>query len=715
MGAKPTRTSLVICTVVIALLAGCSGSTTEAEFLPSSMQNQSQPTVLGQPLGMPAGVDQELVALLADKLEQQLISQGGKGIADVTGEYVNPLTVTSVADDARLEWEYNNRGDYDLNGLVTVSDLTPIGIHFGKDSSAPDWAAASCADGNGNDLIEVGDITPIGQNFNSSVTNYVVEADIEGDDTWVPVANIPQSNGGPGSGTDWLHYSELIANGAYAQDFRVYAGPEASPLVPIEIDPTAFWVNLTASPTGGTEPLYVTFDVHVDNGTGPYSIHMEFGDGQTHDQIEPSIGHYEIEHMYVAGEWTASVAVTDATPEEKTDEIDISIEVWGGGNPLMNPGFWFTTEMEEGENFGAHSALALVDGRPMMIYTNDDSKEIVFAMANVAKPEDIETDWAKYTLDDGDNRGGTLDIAEVQGVPCVVYEDTLNQDIWFGAAHHEWPAGTWDWWIHEPDAMGFSEPQLAALDDGVEEDPILLYRTAGAVRFARSMVDGGLPQTGGTDPPPAGEWKVLDVASGNQYEFPRIAVFGGFPTIAFQEKHAGDNQLMYGHATSVTPDALADWMLYDIDDENTNSGAGIVLASVDGLPALGYQNTDINRFLKYAWADNANPGPSDWHKVIVRQESQTHVGEWLGMVGYDKLPLFSYINTGSGSEPGLQVSFPTSDPPVDQAFEHSILDPANGYFVNQETHMILLDDGNPAILYRTSEGLKFSYFKQIPL
>jgi len=652
--------------------------------------------------------------MLADRLEQQLLNQGGKGIADVSGEYVDPLKVTSVADDARLEWTYNNRGDYDLNGLVTVSDLTPIGVHFGKDSSAADWAAASCADGNGNGLIEVGDITPIGQNFNSSVTNYVVEADILGDDTWVPVANIPQSNGGPGPSSDWLIYSELITNGAYAQHFRVHAGPETSPLVPIEIDPTAFWVNLTGAPTEGTEPLHVTFDVHIDNGTPPYTIHMEFGDGQTYDNNAPGIGHYEVVHTYVEGLWPASVAVTDATPEEKTDQLEVLVEAWEGGNPLMNPGFWLTTKMEPGENFGAHSALALVDGRPMMIYTDDDAKEIVFAMATEPKPENLNQ-WTKYVVDDGDNRGGTLDIAEVQGVPCIVYEDTLNQDIWFGAAHHEWPAGIWDWWIHEPDVMGFSEPQLAALDDGVEEDPILLYRTAGAVRFARSMVDGGLPQTGGTDPPPAGEWKVLDVASGNQYEFPRIAVFGGLPTVAFQEKHAGDNQLMYGHATSVTPDALADWMFYDIDDENTNSGAGIVLASVDGLPAVGYQNTDINRFLKYAWADNANPGPSDWHRIIVRQEAQTHVGEWLGMVGYDKLPLFSYINTGSGSKPGLQVSFPTSDPPIDHGFDSDILDPADGYFVNGQTNMIVLDDGTPAILYRTSDGLKYCYFHEIPL
>jgi|GEM_PF-2450953 len=673
------------------------------------------PAVLGQSVAMPDGVEPDLMATLAAELERQLIAQGGKGIADIIGVYVDPLDVTAVADDARLEWVYNNKGDYNLDGFVTVSDLTPIGIHFDKDSSSPDWAAASCADGTNDGYITVGDITPIGQNFDSGVTNYVVEADVMGDDTWVPVANIPRANGGPGPDTDWLHYSELITNGAYAQYFRVYAGPEASPLVPIEIDPTAFWVNLTAAPTSGVEPVHVDFDVHIDNGAPPYAIHMEFGDGDVYDDTAPSIGHYEVEHTYVAGEWTASVAVTDNDAEEKTDEIDISVEAWGGGNPLMNPGFWVTYEMEEGANYGAHSAIALVDGRPMMIYTRDDADNIEFAMANVAKPESL-SDWTQYTLDSGEHRGGTLDIAEVQGVPCVVYENTLDQDIWFGAAHHANPAHDLDWWIHEPDIMGFREPQLAALDDGAEEDPILVYRTAGAVRFARSLVDGGLPTTGGTEPP-SGEWHVVDIASGNQYEYPRVAVFGGFPAIAFQEKSGGFNSLEYGYTETLTPDLPEDWTIYTVDDEEKNSGLGIVLTAVDGLPAIGYRDILYAGpdYLKYAWADTAIPGPGDWTSVIVRQEEEVHVGMNLSMVGYDKLPILCYINTSTQPSPGLEISYPNVDPPVNEAFDHALIAPAEGFFINEQTNMILLGDGTPVILYRTSEGLKFAYFEDIQL
>lgn len=696
----------VVAIAVIATSCGGSGSFT-------ATSTGDPPAVLGQTVAVPDGVEPDLMATLAAELERQLIAQGGKGIADVIGVYVDPLDVTAVADDARLEWVYNNKGDYNLDGFVTVSDLTPIGIHFDKNSSSPDWAAASCADGINDGYITVADITPIGQNFDSGVTNYVVEADVLGDETWVPVANIPRESGGPGFGTDWLHYSELITNGAYAQAFRVYAGPEASPLVPIEIDPTAFWVNLTAAPTSGTEPVHVTFDVHIDNGTQPYAIHMEFGDGDVYDDTAPSIGHYEVYHTYVAGEWTASVEVTDNLGEEKTDEIDISVEAWGGGNPMMNPGFWVTYEMEDNENYGKHSAIAVVDGRPMMIYTRDDNDHIEFAMATVEKPENL-SDWTQYTLDDGEHRGGTLDIIECQGVPCVVYEDTLDQDIWFGAAHHPWPAGDLDWWIHEPDVAGFSEAQLAALDDGVEEDPIMVYRTPGSLRFARSLVDGGLPQTGGTSPPD-GEWQVVDVATGNQYEFPRVAVFGGFPAIAFQEKIGGFNSLEYGYTETLTPDLPADWTIYTVDDEQKNSGLGVVLTAVDGLPAIGYRNIDIVDQLKYAWADTAIPGPGDWNVVFVRKELQTHVGMWLSMVGVDKLPLFSYVNTGSLGVPGLQVSYPTSDPPVDEAFEHSILDPAEGYFVNEQTNLVLLSDGTPAILYRTSEGLKFAYLEEIQL
>src|SRR5207248_232874 len=73
-------------------------------------------------------------------------------------------------------WTYRNKGDYDQNGLVAISDLTPLGSHLGASSSDSDWLSSSqVADGDGNGLISISDITPIGANFQGSVDGYDLE------------------------------------------------------------------------------------------------------------------------------------------------------------------------------------------------------------------------------------------------------------------------------------------------------------------------------------------------------------------------------------------------------------------------------------------------------------------------------------------------------------------------------------------------------------
>ena len=82
---------------------------------------------------------------------------------------VAPLDIDTDTD--LMTWYYYNLGDYNQDGLVTASDLTPIGQRYGN-SNTPDKfpvaTADSAADGNDNGLIEVGDITPIGQNYENN-------------------------------------------------------------------------------------------------------------------------------------------------------------------------------------------------------------------------------------------------------------------------------------------------------------------------------------------------------------------------------------------------------------------------------------------------------------------------------------------------------------------------------------------------------------------
>ena len=78
---------------------------------------------------------------------------------------------------ATLSWRERLTGDYDINGTVTIADITPLGINLNKsyDREDPDASPKiEVADGDVNGLITVADITPIGQNFETRIIGYDV-------------------------------------------------------------------------------------------------------------------------------------------------------------------------------------------------------------------------------------------------------------------------------------------------------------------------------------------------------------------------------------------------------------------------------------------------------------------------------------------------------------------------------------------------------------
>lgn len=68
-----------------------------------------------------------------------------------------------------LSWRYLSQGDYNMDKLVGVSDLTPLGVNFDAEGPFDPNSALSAVDGNVDGFITVSDITPIGQNFGSLV------------------------------------------------------------------------------------------------------------------------------------------------------------------------------------------------------------------------------------------------------------------------------------------------------------------------------------------------------------------------------------------------------------------------------------------------------------------------------------------------------------------------------------------------------------------
>ena len=146
-------------TLLILLAAGCTGSgdpvstavSTPAATVPTGTTADSQA----------ADVDPQLLAELQAELKRVLAARGitlddhGRPVAKAVSslperDWRSPMRADDIpTGKVNLGWEYYMKGDYDWNGEVNVSDVTPVGVHFGKTTASPDWQLARRADGDG--------------------------------------------------------------------------------------------------------------------------------------------------------------------------------------------------------------------------------------------------------------------------------------------------------------------------------------------------------------------------------------------------------------------------------------------------------------------------------------------------------------------------------------------------------------------------------------
>lgn len=189
---------------------------------------------------------------------------------------VRDLTVSySGTGNATLSWSERHTGDYNLDGLVSANDLTPIGFWYQRqvDELDEDYARIEVVDGNEDGFITMNDITQIGQNFGSHLAGYNVyryrletqaqEPDLD-DDGWVKVENNvgadePSASregmfNGQKTRLSWVFIDELDSQGYYAW----YVAPAGTPGdKPAEGKPS----NI-AKPGGGSLPEgTLTFEV----------------------------------------------------------------------------------------------------------------------------------------------------------------------------------------------------------------------------------------------------------------------------------------------------------------------------------------------------------------------------------------------------------------------------------------------------------------------
>ena len=137
-------------------------------------------SAIAQALAMqpPSGVDPAVFNKLRDELVRQLTlrAEGKLASAAPSGAGAQVRDLAYDNDTGELTWSYANAGDYNIDGIVGVADITPLATYFGADTDdgIGNDPLETWLDGDGSGVIGIGDITPLAMGFGFEVASYIV-------------------------------------------------------------------------------------------------------------------------------------------------------------------------------------------------------------------------------------------------------------------------------------------------------------------------------------------------------------------------------------------------------------------------------------------------------------------------------------------------------------------------------------------------------------
>ncbi|MEP0814458.1 MAG: hypothetical protein HRF49_07315 [bacterium] len=310
---------------------------------------------------------------------------GGERMASIAPRegfgIVSDLAASAAAETGKisLSWTYANKGDYNQDGEVGISDVTPIALNFGaltNDGTNDD--AERVVDGSGSGEVWIDDVTPIALNYLAMVQSYTIEFLPPGDTVWQSVptesrvmfasATLPPSGGfktfsvtlGDGEGgvlppvLDGTKFrvaplDSLGAQGEYSNEAIFNTGTGNVPPV----------ARGSATPEQGTAPLTVTFEGDASYDTDGQIVKYEwdfFGTGDFADYT----GTFGIAFADYSspGRYNAVLRVTDDGGAIGQKIFSIFVNAPGGIAPIISA----TASPDEGEApFTANFVIGATD------------------------------------------------------------------------------------------------------------------------------------------------------------------------------------------------------------------------------------------------------------------------------------------------------------------------------------------------------------------
>jgi PKD repeat protein len=571
----------------------------------------------------------------------------GMSRAPPMGE-ASATVLTYNAGAATLSWRYYSIGDYNQDGLVGISDLTPLGQHYGESSPLsggqpfPPDSLGAVIDGNGDGIINISDITQIGQNYGVRVEGYrIYAAEVTYPYPVEPagpnregamlLATVDIDAGSTIPGERRRFYSQVVPTEEeqyyWVRPYHEYADGVASNLVEVLVPPNQPPEAVLLYYGAPRTPAHIRWDALASRDDDGAVVRYEWdfdGDGEfeydSGGATQVNFSYYE------AGQYTCALRVTDDEGATDTDATVVYV---------LEEATWHEHVADEQLNWagsgydGMLSPAALVDveGHPSFFYECLQSSdpldprayELKFIRAEDAHGESwgeplVLGATSSYRQDDTDAFFGGTGIVEGRPAAAYVYQyldeggHFVKQSMIFIRADDDtgssWPAGTE---IHTS------------------------YDPSGSL-FPRQfhIVTGKLAMTGGYGTWAGFSYMLADDASGVSWGDPCNAASSLHPQDTSVAAVAGlvagvrfenDEDLLYNRALDDTTLAWADPVLID-QLEKVEGAADLVVA--DGFPAVVYYDDGLGG-LKYRRALDAQG--SEWGELVVltTQASRLHM------------------------------------------------------------------------------------------
>ena len=122
--------------------------------------------------------DERIWAMLKEEFDSQFakIQATSANRSDRAASAVRVENLQIHPANKTLSWCYVNDGDYDGNGEVGISDITPVAINYLRYTTdgIDDDYAEKLADGNNDGQVNIADITPIAVNYGRNILGFKV-------------------------------------------------------------------------------------------------------------------------------------------------------------------------------------------------------------------------------------------------------------------------------------------------------------------------------------------------------------------------------------------------------------------------------------------------------------------------------------------------------------------------------------------------------------